>query len=96
MPVLGIMVRSSLGSSPAVSTKEIRHQTQLFPRLASGDGGGKKRKNKQKEEKKWKEREAKRKRKEEKTELCEEHQAKGNSAESSSVVDMFYSPFAGN
>lgn len=42
MPVLGIMVRSSLGSSPAVSTKEIRHQTQSFPRLAFGDGGGKK------------------------------------------------------
>lgn len=42
MPVLGIMVRSSLGSSPAVSTKEIRHQTRLFPRLAFGDGGGKK------------------------------------------------------
>lgn len=53
MPVLGIMVRSSLGSSPAVSTKEIRHQTQSFPRLAFGDGGGKI--NKQKEEKKWKE-----------------------------------------
>lgn len=42
MPVLGIMVRSSLGSSPAVSTKEIRHQTQSFPRLAFGDGGRKK------------------------------------------------------
>lgn len=95
MPVLGIMVRSSLGSSPAVSTKEIRHQTQSFPRLAFGDGGGKK--PSKKEEKKWKERGGGgRKREEEKTQLCEEHQAKGNSAESSSVVDMFYSPFAEN
>lgn len=48
MPVLGIMVRSSLGSSPAVSTKEIRHQTQSFPRLAFGDGGKKKKPNNKK------------------------------------------------
>lgn len=34
--------------------------------------------------------------KEEKTQLCEEHQAKGTSAESSSAVGTFYSPFAGN
>lgn len=95
MPVLGIMVRSSLGSSPAVSTKEIRHQTQSFPRLAFGDGVGKKKK----QEKRRKEMESKgekRKREAEKTQLCEEHQAIGNSAESSSVVDMFYSPFAEN
>lgn len=95
MPVLGIMVRSSLGSSPAVSTKEIRHQTQLFTRLAFGDEWEKK--NPQAKRRKETERKMrKRKRKEEKTQLREEHQAKGNSAESSSVVDMFYSPFAGN
>lgn len=96
MPVLGIMVRSSLGSSPAVSTKEIRHQTRLFPRLAFGDGGGKKKHNQAKRRKEMERKGEKRKRKEEKTQLCEEHQAKGNSAESSSVVDMFYSPFAEN
>lgn len=33
MPVLGIMVRSSLGSSPAANRKYTKHQTWLFPTL---------------------------------------------------------------
>jgi len=48
MPVLGIMVRSSLGSSPAANAKETKHQTWLFPTLLLLGDGEKKTKNKKK------------------------------------------------
>ena len=63
MPVLGIMVRSSLGSSPAANAKETKHQTWLFPTLLLLGDGEKKRKKKKKEKKKKRKECKKRKRK---------------------------------
>lgn len=63
MPVLGIMVRSSLGSSPAANAKETKHQTWLFPTLLLLGDGEKKEKRKKKEKKKKRKECKKRKRK---------------------------------
>lgn len=67
MPVLGIMVRSSLGSSPAANAKETKHQTWLFPTLLLLGDGEKKEKRKKKEKKK-KRKECKKKKKKKKKE----------------------------
>ena len=68
MPVLGIMVRSSLGSSPAANAKETKHQTWLFPTLLLLGDGEKKRKKKKKRKKRKKERNAKKEKEKKKKE----------------------------